>query len=48
MAASRTGIGQSEAITKVKTEFGNKVDLLVIDMWPIQAIGSDKCVRKVE
>ena len=48
MTACRTCIGQSEAITKVKSEFGNNVDLLVIDMWTIQAIGSDKCVRKVE
>jgi peroxiredoxin len=48
MAACRTCIGQSEAITKVKSEFGNNVDLLMIDMWTIQAIGSDKCVRKVE
>jgi len=48
MAACRTCIDQSEAITKVKSEFGNNVDLLVIDMCTIQAIGSDKCVRKVE
>ena len=27
-----TCVGQSEAITKVKSEFGIKVDLLVIDM----------------
>jgi hypothetical protein len=46
MAASRTGIGQSEAITKVKSEFGNKVDLLVIDMWTILAIGSDSAYGK--
>ena len=46
MAASRTGIGQSEAITKVKTEFGNKVDLLVIDMWTILAIGSHSAYGK--
>jgi len=46
MAASRTGIGQSEAITKVKTEFGNKVDLLVIDMWTILAIGGDSAYGK--
>jgi hypothetical protein len=41
MVACRTCIGQSEAITKVKSEFENKVDLLVIDMWTIRAIGSD-------
>ena len=46
MAASRTGIGQSEAVTKVKSEFGNKVDLLVIDMWTIRAIGSDSAYGK--
>jgi hypothetical protein len=46
MAASRTGIGQSEAITKVKSVFGNKVDLLVKDMWTIRAIGSDSAYGK--
>jgi hypothetical protein len=46
MAASRTGIGQSEAITKVKSEFGNKVDLLAIDMWTTRAIGSDSAYGK--
>jgi thiol-disulfide isomerase/thioredoxin len=35
-----TCVRQSDAITKVKSEFGNKIDLLVIDMWTIQAIGS--------
>ena len=34
-----TCIGQSDVITKVKSEFGNKIDLLVIDMWTTQAIG---------
>ena len=46
MAACRTCIGQSEAITKVKSEFGNKLDLLVIDMWTVQAIGSDSAYGK--
>jgi hypothetical protein len=46
MAACRTCIGQSEAITKVKSEFENKVDLLVIDMWTVQAIGSDSAYGK--
>ena len=46
MAACRTCIDQSEAITKVKSEFGNKVDLLVKDMWTIRAIGSDSAYGK--
>jgi len=46
MAACRTCIDQSEAITKVKSEFGNNVDLLVIDMWTILAIGGDSAYGK--
>lgn len=41
-----TCVGQSEAITKVKSEFGNKVDLLVIDMWTTQAIGGNSADGK--
>ena len=41
-----TRVGQSEAITKVKSEFGNKVDLLVIDMWTTQAIGGNSADGK--
>lgn len=41
-----TCVGQSEAITKVKSEFGNKIDLLVIDMWTTQAIGGNSADGK--
>ena len=41
-----TCVGQSEAITKVKSEFVNKVDLLVIDMWTTQAIGGNSADGK--
>ncbi|HEY7571480.1 MAG TPA: TlpA disulfide reductase family protein [Nitrososphaeraceae archaeon] len=41
-----TCVGQSDAITKVKSEFGNKIDLLVIDMWTTQAIGGNSASGK--
>jgi thiol-disulfide isomerase/thioredoxin len=41
-----TCVGQSDSITKVKSEFGTKVDLLVIDMWSTQAIGGNSANGK--
>ncbi|HEY7079942.1 MAG TPA: TlpA disulfide reductase family protein [Nitrososphaeraceae archaeon] len=41
-----TCVGQSDAITKVKSEFGTKIDLLVIDMWTTQAIGGNSADGK--
>lgn len=32
-------VGQADAIKKVKSEFGSKINVFVIDMWSSQAIG---------
>src|SRR6266496_4634902 len=32
-------IGQTDAIKKVKSEFGDNINILVIDMWSLQTIG---------